>query len=87
MDSTMIGSSRAEAFTAYRLGGSLSPHVSEGDEIGSGLRLHDAPDRRLVNVSSQFTDGSFRDLAMRESRDMRSDEVGFEVLAGGRGRR
>ena len=65
------------------VGGCLSPRVSDGDDVGGGFRLHDAPDRRLVHVGSQFTDGVLAEVAVRECCDVRGDEVRFELLAGG----
>ncbi|MDN5768344.1 MAG: hypothetical protein L0H96_21720 [Humibacillus sp.] len=61
----------------------MSPRVSDGDNIGRGFGLHDAPDRRLVHVGSQFTDGVLAEVAVRQCRDIRGDKVRFELLAGG----
>ena len=56
------------------VGGCLSPRVSDGDDVGGGFRLHDAPDRRLVHVSSQFTDRVLGEVAVRECRHIGGDE-------------
>lgn len=65
------------------VGGCLSPRMSDGDDIGGGFRLHDPPDRWLAHVGSHFTDGVLSDVAVRECRDIRGDEVRFELLASG----
>jgi hypothetical protein len=53
--------------------------MSDGDDVSGGLRLHDAPQRRLVHVGAQLCDGVLPDVPVLKRRDVGGDEVSLEL--------